>query len=1112
MNAPFVPADQDQRDRIRESLDETLFVEAGAGTGKTTSLVERVVGLVSKGVTTLDRIAAITFTEAAAAELSDKVREALEKAALDVANDSRERDFCRRGIDDLDRASIQTLHSFAADLLHARPFEAGLPPGFQVMDSVEAEIAFDAEWGKWLDSALEDSDLTEPLSLALSLGMTLAHLRDVAEAFHKEYDRLAGVVFSDATALTGEAVPSLVRAGPELERLCEFASNGDGDPLVIHVTALLGTIRRLGDLDAASAEAYRLLARSESIATRRGRVGDWMVDPATGNNACKVLKEMLKDLNEQVQVDLETARQAALSPMLSSLASFVAEYATRRKANGVAEFHDLLVWARDLLRDNLQVRDQFRDKFTHLLVDEAQDTDLLQAEIAVFLAEDAGDDTPADLRPRTWTDVKLADGKLFVVGDPKQSIYRFRRADIGQMNALQRLMGIEPVRLVQNFRSQRSVMDWVNALFANWMEHQDGQAEYVPVVHRWQSAVDHAGAPRVWRLGDVSDDRAIGQLRYREAGAISEALRGIVAEGWQVLDRDATELDAVERYRLARFSDVCILMPRRTALRGLELALDRADVPYRLEGASLIFATQEVRDLMNCLRAIDDPADKVALVAALRSPAFACSDEDLLRHHQQGGAFDYLSAELSEDGPVGKAMSALKTYHDEWRWNSIAFAIDRFVRDRRLIELALNDRRPRERLRRYRFLIDRARAYVQAGGTSLRGFLKWADRQLDEGARVTEAPVPESDEDAVRVMTVHGAKGLEFPIVLMTGLNAGHRNRLDAVLIDRETGAVEVGIGTQRQRFSTPGYESVAECESQLQAHENVRLMYVAATRARDHLVVSMFRTRRDKDSYAVQIDALLEGRDGLWSPARFAADTVTAPESATRTPPPASKDVTLDARGRWLEQRRSLLDERSRPMSVAGTALASVDKEEAVAEEPWRRGRGGTSVGRAVHAVLQTVDLATGAGLEDIAKAQATAEGVSHQLEDVIRLARNALDSDIVRRAVASGRFWREASVAAPVGNGVVEGFVDLLFEEGGELIVVDYKTDSLAQDEAEGASQRYRLQGGSYALAVQRATGMTVRGVVFLFLRPRRAESLPDIADLIRDTEAAAVSYLQT
>jgi ATP-dependent exoDNAse (exonuclease V) beta subunit len=194
----------------------------------------------------------------------------------------------------------------------------------------------------------------------------------------------------------------------------------------------------------------------------------------------------------------------------------------------------------------------------------------------------------------------------------------------------------------------------------------------------------------------------------------------------------------------------------------------------------------------------------------------------------------------------------------------------------------------------------------------------------------------------------------------------------------------------------------------------------------------------------------------------------------------------------------------------VAATALAQVVKDEAeITEEPWRRGCAGTNVGRAVHAVLQTVDLATGQGLEDTARAQAAAEGVTQREAEVVRLARVALESDTVKRAVASERLWREVPVAAPVGETVLEGFIDLLFEEEGALIVVDYKTDSLETEEDIAArSEHYRIQVGAYALALQEATGMSVKEVILIFLQPAQEVILSDVPALVSEAKQALLS----
>ena len=1114
MSRGFVSADQAARDRIRDSLDETLFVEAGAGTGKTTSLVDRVLGLVSTGRATLDRIAVITFTDSAAAELRDRVREALEKAVDDPGHGDNERDRCRQGISDIDQASIQTLHSFAADLLQARPLEAGLPPGFQVMDRIAADLAFEDEWKRRLDATLDDAATGQSFALAISLGMSINQMRGIALAFHREYDRLEGVSFQFPAEPPATSVTALVRAAPELDRLCQYARLGEDDRLVGHVRAVLSSTRRLQEVETPSPSAYRLLVRAGRIRTTSGNVSDWEKDAATGRNACTLIKELLKDLDELVREELAQARLAALGPVLSALQSFVEGYAVQRKRQGVAQFQDLLVWARDLLRDDLEVRDHFRERFAYLLIDEVQDVDPLQAEIALLLSEGAEREDAG--REAERAGLRVAPGKLFVVGDPKQSIYRFRRADISQVRLLQESMGPSPVRLVQNFRSQKPVIAWVNLLFSKWMETSPGQAEYVPLAPRWQGNTGHSYAPRAWHIGSATDDKTVGPVREKEAEAIVHLLAGIAADGWQVLDRKTTADAGEERYRPARYSDVCILMPVRTAIRTLELALEDGGVPYRLEGASLIFETQEVRDLLNCLRSIDDPADQVSLVAALRSPAFACSDEDLLEFVRQEGSFDYLDPRVSDtrgpfEGPVAEGMRALLGYHKGRLWSSTAMLIERVIRERRLIEAAMGRPRPRELWRRYQFLVDQARAFAEAGGGPLRAFLKWTDRQMSERTMVTEVPVPEGDEDAVRVMTVHAAKGLEFPIVVLVGLNADRsRSENGAVIVDRQSGAVEVGVGSKASSFRTPGYDALSTLEKELAEQEFVRLMYVAATRARDHLVVSMFRTESDATSAAALIAGMMEGHEHVWDAAPYGDISAPAREASPSSLEALITDPSMEARQIWLAERASLVADRSRPATVAATTLARVAKDEAVSDEPWRRGRACTSLGRAVHAVLQTVDLATGRGLDETATAQATAEGIAHRDAEVARLARVALDSVVVKRAVASGRFWREVPVAAPLGQGAIEGFIDLLFEDDGQLVVVDYKTDALEVEETADAAQRYWLQAGAYALALMESTKRPVREVVFLFLQPKREEALSDIDELVSEARAAALQHL--
>ena len=990
------PSDQPARDAIVEHLDKNMVVQAGAGTGKTTSLVGRIVTLITSGRTSMGSIAAITFTEAAAAELRERIREKLERAAVDPDRVPEERQRCEGAVHDLDQAAIQTLHSFAGSLLRERPLEADLPPGFDIRDEIEADIAFERRWSEWLDDTLDAPEAQAALRPALAEGLTLRHMREIADKFRVNYDLLLGEPFD---------MPS------------EHSPKGE--------------------------------------------------------------------------------RETELVPVLKLLRRFVLGYADERKAEGQAEFQDLLVLARDMLRCNVTARDHFRNRYSHILIDEVQDTDPLQAELAMFLTEDVSSYPEPAPRPNDWHRVRPARGKIFIVGDPKQSIYRFRRADIEQVKRLQERVGGASETLKQNFRSLPPVIDWVNHVFARWMVESDGQPKYIPLDPEPEEGV----SPPVRYIGGEIGG-VIGEVRRREADAIASAIGTAVRSGWEV--RDGSER------RPAAYRDVCILMPTRTGLPVLELALEDADVPYRLETPSLVYATQEIQDLLNCLSAIDDPTDQVSVVAALRSPAFACSDVDLLEFVEAGGQFDYLAESDAPLGYVSEALAVLKAFHDRRRWLSPAALIEEFLRERRLMELALDDARPRERWRRYRFLVERAQAFVAAGETSLRSFIEWAGRQREKDAVVRETPIPESDENAVRVMTVHGAKGLEFPVLVLTGLNAARRHRPGAALFHRESGRVEVKVGSGESSFQTAGYEELSEDDKRRDEEEFVRLMYVAATRARDHLIVSLYRNSRGKNSAAAQIEGFMEGAGHLWErfdPPALEDGSLAATPIETGTP----EGDTPAARQQWMEERDTVYAAQSRPFSVAATRLAleAKDEQEDIPDEPWRRGRAGTSIGRAVHAVLQVVDLKTGRGLDDIAKAQAAAEGVPGRSDDVARLARRALDSSLVKRALESGRWWRETPVAGPVGDGIVDGFIDLLFEEDDGLVIVDYKTDALpSDDEIERAMSRYRLQGGGYALALSKATGAHVKEAAFLFLEANRAVTVEDLPGAMQEAEEEALA----
>jgi ATP-dependent helicase/nuclease subunit A len=509
-----------------------------------------------------------------------------------------------------------------------------------------------------------------------------------------------------------------------------------------------------------------------------------------------------------------------------------------------------------------------------------------------------------------------------------------------------------------------------------------------------------------------------------------------------------------------------------------------------------------VQELLAVLTAIDDPADEIAIVAALRAPAFACRDDKLAEFRAAGGRWDYradVPPQLPPTHPVVMAMHSLRALHDRRWWDTVSETVERVIRERRLMELAVARARPRDHWRRIRFVADAARAFVDGGGTSLRGFVTWLARQVDEEARAVEVVVPEPDDDAVRILTVHGAKGLEFPVVVLAGLGVADRNVTPMVLWDRD-GCPQIQIGPRERpkyatfRYRSAGYEELSAHEQAAAEAEQIRLLYVAATRARDHLAVSLHH-RAGAGSHAARLLEPVEATADLWlrapepGPAVAGAPLAAGPEPAD-----------ADDGEHWAEQRaRVIAAGRRRPVAAA-TALAqarapapdasdpNLEKGDAEAERPaYRRGRGGTAVGRAVHAVLQTVDLATGDGLDATARAQALAEGVPEREAEIRALAASALQAPVVRAAVEEGHArWREVPVAAMVDGVLVEGFVDLLIDTPDGLVVVDYKTDQVPSDaELDVAVARYSVQGAAYAVALETALQRPVARCLFVFAR---------------------------
>ncbi|MGI9606571.1 MAG: UvrD-helicase domain-containing protein [Acidimicrobiales bacterium] len=1104
MSEPIQLSDEDDRETVRCALDRSLFVEAGAGTGKTTALVDRICELVLTDDTDrrihLRELAAITFTEAAAAELRHRIRSKFEAElrSADANNDESRAELCRTALADADVAAISTLHAFAQRLLSEYPVEVKIPPRVEVVDEVQSILAFDERWSDFVDELYADTNLEEFIVRAsilnVGLGSTGSPLRTLAHIFDDNWDRLIGIDTDTPLAAPIEWAGLRSRMQTVVDRCAECTEPAD---------KLFQTIQSadLPRFAAMTRDTERLRFVNDLVGSK-----GWSGGNQKNWSDKKSMVEACGELIETARTVLDYVAHQTLTLLAARIASFTVTSADRRRAEGVLEFHDLLVLARRLLRTSPEARAGLSKRYRVLMLDEFQDTDPIQIELALLLAGSVDGRFTSD-----WRDIDVEGGRIFMVGDPKQSIYRFRRADIDQFNAMGEKFSDGLVRLTQNFRTTRPIIDVVNALFGPLMTAGPGQADYIALdaVREPSPEADHrpvvVGGPRAGRAGEVRESEAA------HIAATIDLIRARPAE-WPVCV-DGT-------WRDPELSDITILLPTRTSLTQLTTALDQRRIAYRADTGTLVYETQEVRDLVSVLRAVDDPTDGVALVAALRSPLYGCADDDLLAWAEAGADWS-LRGRIPDklvDSRVASAIEHLRSLAERRWWDEPGELLARIIEDRNVFALATARDRPRDAWRRIRYVLDQAREFAESGGGDLRAYLSWTALQGVDGAKAHEPMLPEPDDDAVSIMTIHGSKGLEFPITIVSGLTTEDPKGGRGVQVHwNEEGTLpEIKL---KSNLRTTAFDMANDLEAEMDRAEKDRLLYVALTRARDHLVVSGYHTvgkdGKPRASHGARIHAFATDSGAPYvqiidGPLDDLLSLPLSMSEAAHDPIDVATAVTDETPEEWSSRRLALIGVAANPSVISATRLAaearsaSADVESLADEEPdpaldiaspdtklppqtFRRGRAGTAIGSAVHGVLQFVDLAdpNSDEIDRLVASQAWAESVPEHSDTIANAVSSALATPIVE-ACRDLPHWKELFVAAPVGSLTVEGYVDLLVDTPDGLVVVDYKTDSVSS-EAEVAKKLagYEMQGAAYAVAIEAATGRTVVDVQFIFAR---------------------------
>jgi ATP-dependent helicase/nuclease subunit A len=1055
----FSPVDEDARARARRDHATSLVIEAGAGTGKTTLLVDRIEAMVRTGAARLEEIAAVTFTENAATTMKLRLRERLERARADARVPQDERHRVGAALEVLERASVSTIHALCAQVLQERPLECGVLPGFRMADEAQADGLFAAAWEEWLGERLVGGD--DVLLDALDRGIPLegegwgerTSLRGLARILLDQRDLapLAGGAF-DVEAAREE----LVAKGARARELAGAAQEGD---------TLRARLERLAE----AAEASRFLegeALVHHLLTLEPIQKNLGFNPRWPSPEALAEGRALAVWTREAVTAWTAAHGASLHGRLVRALAGVASLYDRKKAErGVLDFLDLLVKARDALRDDATVREWFRRRFKYLVIDEFQDTDPLQVEIARLLAGD---------RP----------GALVVVGDAKQSIYRFRRAEVRLFHELTReaegRAGV--LHLVQNFRSRPAILRFVNRVFAELIQASDEADQ--PAYEAIAPPPGLSDEPSVVALRFPAPPNAGGEdLLGAEASGLAAYL-ATLARGGEVVRDPVTGAS-----RPSRAGDVLVLARRLTRVQALEEALEAVSLRFTVEGGKSFFDRQEVHEALAVLRAIDDPSDRIALVAALRSSFFGVSDRDVVAYSLSGGP---LWAGAIDEGRPGAAtlapaMALLDELHRMRRHASVPALLARLYDATRILAALTGSRRGEAQIANLEKVAALAREAASLGALTLRGFANLLEDRIANAREEPDLPSTRpGDPDTVRVLSVHKAKGLESPIVALYDTDDRGYSPITTVPLWDE-GRIAIGF---RGGCQPPDWDALVRREEKKGRAESRRLLYVACTRARDLLIVP--RPPVDAavgDFWRELVDRLPAATD---ADVRVVdAETVAAPEVAGRGRELwalASAEGGDAVAARWEAERRELVGRGSeRPYApVSATRLAA---RTAPAPAAVAAGAAGRDFGSLVHRLLEWVPLEeVDEGRADRVRVMAEALAPSFGLDafaadKAAMQVERALSLPVLDRARRATRVWRELSLWFPDGPHLVEGIVDLVFEEEGALVIVDYKSDAIEEKDALAQAAHHAPQLQLYGRGLAQAAGLPVRERLVLF-----------------------------
>ena len=1063
----------EDRSRVQTHLGVNRVVEAGAGTGKTTLLIDRLCLCVLAQGISVEKLVALTFTEKAAAEIKTRFIFKLQQLVQAIRTGGQDRTLellrthfnvpdtelaarAEQALLRLDRASIGTIHGFCAEILKMFPLEARLSPNAQIDSGFKAAQIFEEHWNRFLDTQL---GAQAPQAAVWKQVLTEISLNEL-EIFAQELCTVTPVAYD----YYSHRRLLVTQCGEKATRLTQL------------YTLYVKEGKKPRNIEKA------LLWAADSLKRTMCFLQNEPVPPAPENecptpSACKDWSpedfEEAKALISFAQKVTPESQQIFLTAynLLNPLAQTIR---AAQEEQGVLGFDALIIKTRNLLQQNLYVRRILKEKFDVLFIDEFQDTDPVQGELLLFLAEEK-----AGTASR-WQDVRLQPGKLFVVGDPKQSIYRFRGADITAYELFTDLIlrqGGEKSFLQTNFRSEPEIIETANQICARAMVQESAfQPAYVPIFTEKPAR----GQAMNWLFILPPADGKPGADDFRQNQA-EQLARWISQQVGVSLLKDGRPLS---------YRDIALLTRVGTTSRIYTDALRRYGIPFNTDTDKDFFRKQEINDLILLLRVLADPEDKIALVGVLRSPFGGLTDEEL---YQLVGK-NTLDLPALLKNPLTQSLAERLVVLCRLAGRvSLYELVNRVLTDTFLPEACCAAYDSERTLAYLHQVAALAAQYETQNGSNLTGFLTDLQTRLTQNPDLLTLPPADESADAVSILTVHKSKGLEFPVVILADLP--RKESAGSVRPPQHLFSWQYNMyGLRVGKICDVNLAFLEEEQKKHSRCEEIRILYVALTRAKEKLVlVADGRTGAEKAA-APFIAA------GLWpegkNPQVNSLDgALTIPVQYTAYVEPrafvyreqVSKTAVAYTTSDWVAWHQAYTARQAVYDQLVATSQKRAPSELLTGGLLSPQQERGAELGTICHRVLEKLLINPGADVTELCQQAAQQAGVLDRAQEAAQLVGPFIKSALFKEISVCEVLACEMPFTIRLADGTTQnGIMDVVLKTKDGIWVIDYKTDHVQPGgEATLFVQKYQAQLHEYRQAAEQIfAGQTVR-VSAVFIR---------------------------